>query len=670
MCPARLRPPFGVMMTLCLSALLGAAPHESIPPPAATPRPEVRTSIKNLLHATLTEAELASRLEKTRGIAPLPPLGAPEWAAAARKEPVAAWLKSFRARVEADAFRPMPPLTDPLYAVFHETGQRRPFEQVYVARRQMLTRAAMLVLLGGEAERRKYLPDLVEKIREIAAEPSWALPAHVGASSGKDPLALDLLSTETAGFMAELLAVFKDEIPKALAGEIKTRLRREFFENYINQHATLKWVRAGMNWNAVCHQGILGAALAVEEDSALVARMLMLAKEGLPYFLAGFGDDGSTSEGPGYWQYGFGGFMELNEQLERRTADAFSLIENDAKVRRIAHFAPQLVFRNGYLVNFSDNERRGVLRAPLLAYLGSRLDSAPLRDQAAAAYRRLAEDGIDAHYRRGDFLFMSRLVLRCPESAETGGAGEPKDVFFPDYEVMVARGTDARGNQWELAAKAGSNHEHHNHNDSGSFILHVNGSPVAMEIGSPEYVRDYFNEHRYTFLAARSLGHSVPLVNGFEQSAGAAFDAEVIKCELTADRVEFVMDLAKCYPAEARCRRLIRSFVLDKRAGRLTVTDEAEFDGEGTIDSVVIADGRMSVGPAEARIETPGGGAVRLIPAEGTVPAGLDHPDYRNRQGETATVNRLRLRPSIPASSVKTGYTITTEAADGSVKQP
>lgn len=667
---ARFRPFFGLTLTFTTAAFLAAAtdypiPRDPVsasiaPSPAALPQPP-RPPMQNLFRAAVTEAELASLLETHKGIALLPPLGAPEWATAARKAPVAKWLTELRKQADADAFRPMPELTDQLYAVFHETGQRRPFERVYLERRQMLTRIAMVVLLSEEAERRKYLPDLIEKIRELAAEPSWALPAHVGDPSGKDPLALDLLSAETANFMAELVSVFRNEIPDALAGEIKARLRREFFENYVNQHASLKWVRAGMNWNAVCHQGILGAALTTEEDSALVARMLMLAREGLPHFLDGFGDDGSTSEGPGYWQYGFGWFAELNDQLERRTAGTFSLMENDAKVRRIAHFAPHLAFRNGYLVNFSDNERRGILRAPLLAYLGTRLDSASLRAQAASAYRQLATDGIAAHYRRGEFFFISRLVLRCPENPNTEIAGDPKDVFFPNYELVVARGTDALGNHWEFAAKAGSNHEHHNHNDSGSFILHLNGSPVAMEIGNPEYVRDYFNEHRYTFLSARSAGHSLPLVNGCEQSAGQAFDAEVIKCEMTAERVEFVMDLAKCYPAEARCRRLIRSFVLDKRNGRLTVTDDAEFDGTGTLESLFIGDGRIDSDEHGTWIETPAGGRVRLEPGKDTLVSGLDRPEYRNRQGETAAVNRLHLRPrqDTPAASARIDYTLT-----------
>ncbi|HEY0946990.1 MAG TPA: heparinase II/III family protein, partial [Opitutaceae bacterium] len=290
---------------------------------------------------------------------------------------------------------------------------------------------------------------------------------------------------------------------------------------------------------------------------------------------------------------------------------------------------------------------------------GARLDSPLLQARAADSYRQLRDGGFNADDRRADFFFLSRLVLRCPASLTAASVREvgSEDVYFPDYEALVARGADDHGRYWEFAAKAGSNHEHHNHNDCGTFILHVDGAPAVMEIGAPEYVRDYFNEQRYTFLAARSAGHSVPRVNGFEQAAGEPFDAQVIRTQLTADRVEFAMDLAKSYPAEARCRRLIRTFIFDRRAGRLIVRDEAEFEGEGTLESAVVADGRVDCGATGAWIATEAG-RLRLTPSNGTVLTGLDHPEYRNRQEQPATVNRLLLSGGAAAASVKTEYTI------------
>ena len=156
------------------------------------------------------------------------------------------------------------------------------------------------------------------------------------------------------------------------------------------------------------------------------------------------------------------------------------------------------------------------------------------------------------------------------------------DAFFRDYGAIVSRGTDARGNLWEFAAKGGHNDEHHNHNDCGSYILNFNGRPAIVEIGAPEYVRGFFdNEKRYTFLAARSLGHSVPLVNGVEQGTGLEFAAGVVGCEMKPERAEFTVDLTKCYPAEACCRRLIRTFTFAKSQGLIRIVDDYELEGRG-----------------------------------------------------------------------------------------
>src|SRR5690606_32863325 len=122
-----------------------------------------------------------------------------------------------------------------------------------------------------------------------------------------------------------------------------------------------------MNWNAVCHQGVLGAALAIEDDHALVARLLARAAKCLPVFIYGFGDDGSTSEGPGYWSYGFGWFTELNAQLEHRTAGHLSFFVGDVNNARSSRFETLMSFSDGHYVNFSDGLQTDPHRPTVLA---------------------------------------------------------------------------------------------------------------------------------------------------------------------------------------------------------------------------------------------------------------------------------------------------------------
>lgn len=601
--------------------------------------------MRNILTSTPSESELATILAETAGQPALPPLGDVAWAVARANPAVAAWFVPVAARADADAVEPLPELSDELYADFSKTGDRLPFERPYFERRRRLGRAAMVVLLGDDAARVRILPSFLSKLEAILAEESWSLPAHVWTEpGGKNPWMIDLFAAETANNLAEILAVLAAVIPADLARRIRTRLRVHVFENYVAPRTSFHWLTISNNWNAVCHQGVLGAALAVEEDHALVARMLSLAAARLPMFLEGFGADGSTSEGPGYWSYGFGWFCELNAQLEHRTAGRLSILEGDAKIAAIARFAPLMTLSNGHMVNFSDGGRTGRLGAPLLSYLGRRLDDANLAAQGAFLYRAQTEAGLSIDEARRDFFNMTRIALRTPPIETIRSAREPiqPDAWFPDYGAIVARGTDSFGRFWEFAAKGGHNDEHHNHNDCGSFLLNLDGTPALIEIGAPEYVRAFFSDARYTFLAARSLGHSVPLVNGWEQSAGRVFSAEVLKAEIGDDRVEFVVDLTKCYPPEARCEKLHRAFVFEKSAGRLSITDTCVLSVPGTVECMLICPPHAELDGGRGRIAGPSF-ELLIEPATGSCFVSVETCEYRDHKGEPAEVRRLRL---------------------------
>ena len=123
------------------------------------------------------------------------------------------------------------------------------------------------------------------------------------------------------------------------------------------------------------------------------------------------------------------------------------------------------------------------------------------------------------------------------------------------------------------------------------------------------------------------------------------------------------MDLARCYPAAACCRRLVRTLRFEKQQGQLTVTDTAEFDGEGVLESLLISEAPITVLSGGINLETAAG---RLTVAlSGTpVSARVDSPEYRNRQGGVASINRLRLVTAAPAKVVSVGFSIA--AADHS----
>lgn len=601
----------------------------------------------NLLRETWTHAKLRAVLARHPPRALLPALGMPAWSEIAAGELGLRFTSELRALADTEASTPLPALTDDLYASFHRTGIRVTFEQVYFERRLRLGHVALALLLSSETDpgRDRLATSFLAKLDEISAETSWALPAHIRlpalAPTGRDSRCIDLFCAETSSLMADLLEVFSALIPAPLQSRIRQRLHRDVFQNYADND--FHWLRMTNNWNAVCHHGVIGSALALSDDADLIATMLLRAREALPVFLSGFSADGGCSEGPAYWAYGFGWFSLLNERLEHRTRGELSLFDGDDFIRDIARFGPTVGLSNGHVANFSDCAPSGVLDAAVLAYLGERLDDDACRSAAAFNYRHLLDHGADWTWFRSDFLRVSRWLLRCPHPLPTS-VPPPADRFFPDLALLVARGTDSRGHLWEFAAKAGHNAEEHNHNDCGSFLLNIDGRRVLIEIGAPEYVRDYFDSaRRYTFLAPRSLGHSVPLVNDHEQHAGATHAAKVLCARLTPDRLEFSMDLSACYPEAARVRRLVRTFVFEKTTGRLTLTDEYEFPEPGRFASMLITlePPALPASSDHVLLGVAPGLTLRVGASAGTRYVAHETCPFRDKSGKEQQVQRL-----------------------------
>lgn len=596
----------------------------------------------NLFQSNLTEQDLSQILSSSLPRNILPAAGSDIWKAVAHNPLVRQWMEPLREKAAEEVDAPLPELTDRLYHEFHKSGARINFESIYYERRRRLGRAAICALL--EPEEPRWLKSTLAKTQEILDEFSWALPAHVNTHSGKDPMHIDVAASETANLMAQLFDLFGASLGNELIAKIKWRLRSQFFENYVNRHDDFFWMLSSGHWNAMCHQGVVGPALTFEVDTHLVSRMLMFMKRYLPVYLGGFGGDGGCNEGPVYWQSGFLWFCALNEQLEIRTNGRLSLIEGEVKISEIARYGIRTSLRNFHFVNFADSFQSGVINPALLSYLADRLQDDHMRLHAQLHYSYLRDHGLPLNSQRCDFFYLVHLFLRCPDSLPEKVSVNYEDVHFKDIGVVVAHGRDESGNEWDFAAKAGHNNEQHNHNDCGSFIVNINGTPLITEIGAPEYTKDYFREHRYDYLAARTFGHSLPVVNGCEQSPGERYASKVLAVEMDEHSVHFCVDLTGCYPTDADCGEVVRDFQWDKARGRIQVKDYYELYKKDSFETAIITDRDVRMADGEAIIT---GETASLIirPLPNTVIASIDDQEYRDHHGVPKKVRRIVLKP-------------------------
>ncbi len=600
----------------------------------------------SLLRDRVTATTLKQILEETPCRPLLPPLDSAPWLSIRKDACLLRLFHPVLRRAEEEARQKLPALTDHLYGLFHRNGNRLRFERVYFERRRLLARAAIALLLSAaEAPRRAQLEkSLLSKMTAIADETSWAFPAHVSAPSGKDCHQIDLFCAETANLMAELLDLFGPLIPVSLQRHVSLRLQA-LFRRYRTGSRDFVWSQGESNWNAVCHQGILGAALSQEKDAERLASLLFLASKNLPYFLKGFGKDGGTAEGASYWEYGFGWFSILNQQLELRTLGRLSLFGGDAKVREMARFGPRLSLFGERLVNFGDGGGEGSLRPALLTYLGNRLNLPDCLLLGEENFRHLLRKGLDLDGQRSDLFHFVRILLEFPNRSNSGKAPVNPDHYFPDLAVLVTHGIDRRGRYWDFAAKAGHNGESHNHNDGGSFLLNLDGERLVSEIGSPEYTKDFFDpKKRYSFLATRTLGHSLPVINGQEQADGKQYKCRVLRQSLRPNETLFEVDASRCYPETAGCLLFARTLRFHKEKGILSLKDRFTLTRTDSLEDALISLYPIRLHDHEARIE----GRRRTLLVVPSAKTKLDRVEthiYRNHDGEEVSIYRLVMIP-------------------------
>jgi hypothetical protein len=336
----------------------------------------------------------------------------------------------------------------------------------------------------------------------------------------------------------------------------------------------------------------------------------------------------------------------LNHQLETRSQGRLSLVDGDEHIREIARFGPRMSLSHSHLVNFADCSPHGQMRPSLLQYLGDRLDDADSRNLAYANFQQLAREGFDPHEQRCDFFHLVQLFLSCPDDLSQPAVFRPQDSYFADLGVVVAQDTDRRGFLWEFAVKGGNNAEHHNHNDCGGYLLNINGERLVTEIGAPEYVKDFFQDWtRYSFLAARTIGHSLPIINGCEQAFGREFAAELLQVDLNDVSVTVRIDLTRCYPAEAGCESCVRELVWQRKEGRLHVADRFTLSQANSLESAVITESDVTR-QGDSAVITNGEIRLEVAPDAACEITGIERHPYSDHHGKPSAINRIVVKPT------------------------
>lgn len=497
-------------------------------------------------------------------------------------------LSKLIAAAEKAAATPVPPLPASAFLDYRRTGQRERYNQPREQRREMLAALVLAECLEGGG---RFLDPVLDLVWAICEESTWATSAHQIELTDLQRPVIDIHAAMTALELAETDALLGAQLDAALGKRVRDELDRRCFSPYLRRD-DFKWLhshaeRRANNWTAVCTAGVLGAALLVGTDKQQLALMTARALRSLDDYLAGFDADGGSSEGPGYWDFGFGYYVVLAHLLDHHSGGQIDLLQG-RRIDAIARFPLRTRLSPRHQLNFSDCREKNDYTAALLAQLAKRLRIPAL---GALANER------PARARRANLSWGLRaLFWPVPPDSPASCVCAAHD-WFAGLMWMIARQDPSDPDALVLAAKGGHNGELHNHNDVGCFIVHVRGESLIADLGRGRYTQQYFGAQRYEHLATSSLGHSVPVVNGYAQQPGDTHGAVLLGHETNSQTDELRLELKDAYPAAAGLRALRRRIALLRSVpgGLVEVEDQVCFaEAPGGFESVLITFGQVA----------------------------------------------------------------------------
>ena len=450
------------------------------------------------------------------------------------------YIRELRKEYEQLKNADIPALTKDDFDGYALTGRRVGYEKKYFLRRAMLRDFALITWLGESGAAKK----LEEIITAVCAEKTWALPAHVNGNEN----VIDLFAAETAQALIEIISLTGGALRQEITEKAISEVKRRVLTPYLTRNEPYNWESMRSNWCAVCGGSVGMTVLYLVEDIEEVREIASGLKSVFESYMESFSDDGACLEGLYYWGYGMTYLTAFLDLYKERTGEDFPI--NTEKFTKMADFPNKCAITSGVTVSFSDGNERDRIYAGLSSYLAARYGATSVPEECLALF--LGDDC-------GRWCRAVRDVAW--HNAAKKGTGEKVSVLNDAQWAVM------RGDRLSLAFKGGTNGEPHNHNDVGSLTIVKDGEVILCDLGAGEYTREYFSDDRYNVFCCSSLGHSVPIINGTPQKAGAEYKATDF--HTVGNTVS--SDIAGAYGI-ASLKKCVRTLTLAETAVMLTDT--------------------------------------------------------------------------------------------------
>ena len=471
------------------------------------------------------------------------------------------------------------------YLEYSQKGTRPNGERMMNARKAWLYPLALAECVENQG---RFLPALERAMLELDDQQSWTWPAHDRdlRNLRRHDFEVDLLAADTAHELAEVLYLLGPKLRPEVRVQTMEALELHVFaplrQTFKTGNKDNWWLRADHNWNAVCLKGSVAAALSVlpgRRDRALFAAA---GEYYIPRYVDGFTSDGYTTEGPGYWNYGFSHFCILREALCQATSGQIDLFA-DRKVRGMALYGYRFEMSAGNVAAFGDAALHTHMDDFTRAYTNEALglgEPQHLREISLTG----AQSSNDAPLCNAVFALFGRPAPQVANAAVSEETQIGLQSYFASVGVLVSR--PSPGDKLAIAIKSGGN-ENHSHNDIGSYTIGLASEQPTGDVGRTQYSAKTFSKERYSIPGISSWGHPVPVIDGSGQLEADKVKPKVLSVRLTDELDEIVINTADAYAVKG-LHSLTRTMLHDRRhGGSVSITDRFEYLKPGKFEVAI-----------------------------------------------------------------------------------
>jgi len=487
-----------------------------------------------------------------------------------------------------------PPWNEDLYVEYRFNGFRYNGEKMMNARKEWLYPLIIAECVEGNG---RFLSSIERTITELIEQPTWTWPAHDinFRNLMYQSFSIDLVAADTAHELSQAIYMLGDWLKPDLRAKTLKALNDRVFEPFrksiLKNNKDNYWIYATNNWNAVCLKGVVAAALTVLTQPTERALFAAAGESLIKNYISGFGEDGYTSEGSGYWNYGFSHFAILRELLMQHSDGKVDLFA-DPKVLNMAKYGYLIEMLPDNIAAFGDASSKSKIDEFARAYANDVFKLSQF-DHLNKTKINVYQSGNDAPLAKAAIqLFVSPSPVREVFANKTLAIG--LHTFFESAGVLVSR--PSQGNKLAVSIKAGGNTEH-SHNDIGSYTIGISGEQPTGDVGSTIYSAKTSSIARYSIAGISSWGHPVPLVAGKQQLQANTIRPRVISTNFSDNFDEITINMADAYSVPSLLA-LTRTMLHDRaKSGSVSITDKFEFNDAESFEVAVTTLGNWKQNP-------------------------------------------------------------------------